>query len=468
MNIKLSPKILKGVIKAPASNAPLRHPYGCHLPLQGRQDLVSLRPQILKGVIKAPASKSEAHRILICAALCDEPTQVHNLNLNNLNDDIRATINCLKALGAEFEFEDDFILVKPINKVNINNTPELDCNESGSTLRFMLPVACALYDKVKFTGRGRLPERPLDDLLSVMKSHGVSFSDDKLPFETQGKLRAGEFKIRGDISSQYITGLLLAMPLLNDKAKITLTSSLKSADYVNITLKVLQDFNININNNLKLKSPSAAFWLAAGALGCDFKSPGIISVGGDWSSAAFWLAAGALGCDVSVSGLDLKSEQGDKRILDLLKQFGAEIIIDEDNIKAKANKLLASNIDIDATPDLLPILAVVAAYADGESVFYNAARLRLKESDRIKSACEMINSLQICEARELDDKLIVKGSNFRNLRGGFVNGFNDHRIVMSAAIAAVRCENEVIISDCDAVNKSYPKFFEDYNNLTHL
>ena len=440
---------------------------------------IKLSPKILKGVIKAPASKSEAHRIFICAALCDEPTQVHNLNLNNLNDDIRATINCLKALGAEFEFEDDFILVKPINKVNINinNTPVLDCNESGSTLRFMLPVACALYDKVKFTGRGRLPERPLDDLLSVMKSNGVSFSDNKLPFETQGKLRAGEFKIRGDISSQYITGLLLAMPLLNDKAKITLTSSLKSADYVNITLKVLQDFNININNNLKFKSSSAAFWPAAGV----FKSPGIISVGGDWSSAAFWLAAGALGCDVSVSGLDLKSEQGDKRILDLLKQFGAEIIINEDNIKAKANKLLASNIDIDATPDLLPILAVVAAYADGESVFYNAARLRLKESDRIKSACEMINSLggekslqlcekslQLCEAIELDDKLIVKGSNFRNLRGGFVNGFNDHRIVMSAAIAAVRCENEVIISDCDAVNKSYPKFFEDYNNLMHV
>ena len=411
---------------------------------------IRLSPKILKGVVNAPASKSEAHRILICAALCDEPTKIYNLNLSNLNDDIRATVNCLKALGAEFEFADDFILVKPINKVNINNTPELDCNESGSTLRFMLPVACALYDKVKFTGRGRLPERPLDDLLSVMNAHGVKFSGYKLPFETQGKLRAGEFQIRGDVSSQYITGLLLAMPLLKDEAKITLTSSLKSADYVNITLKVLQDFNINIDNyacnNLK------------------FKSPGIIRVGGDWSSAAFYLAAGALDCDVSITGLDLKSEQGDKRILDLLKQFGAEIIINEDNIKVNYDKLLASNIDIDATPDLLPILAVVAAYAEGESVFYNAERLRLKESDRIKSTCEMINSLG-GQAQELEDKLIVKGSNFRNLRGGVVNGFNDHRIVMSAAIAAVKCDNKVIISDFEAVNKSYPKFFEDYNNL---
>ncbi|MBR0044097.1 MAG: 3-phosphoshikimate 1-carboxyvinyltransferase, partial [Synergistaceae bacterium] len=272
----------------------------------------------------------------------------------------------------------------------------------------------------------------------------------KLPFETQGKLRAGEFQIRGDVSSQYITGLLLAMPLLKDEAKITLTSSLKSADYVNITLKVLQDFNINIDNyacnNLK------------------FKSPGIIRVGGDWSSAAFYLAAGALDCDVSITGLDLKSEQGDKRILDLLKQFGAEIVIKDGNVKAVYDKLLASNIDIDATPDLLPILAVVAAYAEGESVFYNAARLRLKESDRIKSTCEMINSLG-GQAQELEDKLIVKGSNFRNLRGGVVNGFNDHRIVMSAAIAAVKCDNKVIISDFEAVNKSYPKFFEDYNNL---
>ncbi|MBQ3626588.1 MAG: 3-phosphoshikimate 1-carboxyvinyltransferase [Synergistaceae bacterium] len=411
---------------------------------------IRLSPKILKGVVNAPASKSEAHRILICAALCDEPTKIYNLNLSNLNDDIRATVNCLKALGAEFEFADDFILVKPINKVNINNTPELDCNESGSTLRFMLPVACALYDKVKFTGRGRLPERPLYDQLSVMNAHGVKFSGYKLPFETQGKLHAGEFQIRGDVSSQYITGLLLAMPLLKDEAKITLTSSLKSADYVNITLKVLQDFNINIDNyacnNLK------------------FKSPGIIRVGGDWSSAAFYLAAGALDCDVSITGLDLKSEQGDKRILDLLKQFGAEIIINEDNIKVNYDKLLASNIDIDATPDLLPILAVVAAYAEGESVFYNAARLRLKESDRIKSTCEMINSLG-GQAQELEDKLIVKGSNFRNLRGGVVNGFNDHRIVMSAAIAAVKCDNKVIISDFEAVNKSYPKFFEDYNNL---
>ena len=456
---------------------------------------IRLSPKILKGVVNAPASKSEAHRILICAALCDEPTKIYNLNLSNLNDDIRATVNCLKALGAEFEFADDFILVKPINKVNINNTPELECNESGSTLRFMLPVACALYDKVKLTGRGRLPDRPLDDLLSVMNAHGVKFSGYKLPFETQGKLRAGEFQIRGDVSSQYITGLLLAMPLLKDEAKITLTSSLKSADYVNITLKVLQDFNINIANsecstpqdcyvcgNLKFKSPevirvggdlphsgfpselSAAFYLAAGALGCDFKSPGIIRVGGDWSSAAFYLAAGALDCDVSITGLDLKSEQGDKRILDLLKQFGAEIVIKDGNVKAVYDKLLASNIDIDATPDLLPILAVVAAYAEGESVFYNAARLRLKESDRIKSTCEMINSLG-GQAQELEDKLIVKGSNFRNLRGGVVNGFNDHRIVMSAAIAAVKCDNKVIISDFEAVNKSYPKFFEDYNNL---
>ncbi|MBR1602095.1 MAG: 3-phosphoshikimate 1-carboxyvinyltransferase [Synergistaceae bacterium] len=416
---------------------------------------VKIAPKILNGVINAPASKSEAHRILICAALSDKKTKIYNLDKNNLNDDINATVNCLEALGAGFEFKDNYVIVRPINKILASDKPHvLNCNESGSTLRFMLPVACALYDQVEFTGKGRLPERPLDDLLSVMKSHGVSFSSDKLPFVTHGRLNAGEFKIRGDVSSQYITGLLLAMPLLNDNSKIILTSSLKSADYVNITLKVLRDFNIEV------KASDNSYETAHKG----FNSPEVISVGADWSSAAFYLAAGTLGCDVSLSGLDVNSAQGDKKILELLKDFGADVYINEDKIAVNKNKLIAQQIDIDATPDLLPVLAVIAAYAQGETVFYNAARLRLKESDRIKSACEMINALG-GQAEERPDALIVRGSNFNKLTGGFVNGCNDHRIVMAAAIAAVNCNNEVVISDCEAVSKSYVNFFEDYKRL---
>ena len=416
---------------------------------------VKIAPKILNGVINVPASKSEAHRILICAALADKPTKIYNLDKNNLNDDIEATVNCLEALGAGFEFEDNYVIVRPIDRMlACDKPPVLDCNESGSTLRFMLPVACALYNQVEFTGKGRLPERPLNDLLSVMKSHGVNFSNDKLPFVTHGRLNSGEFKIKGDVSSQYITGLLLTMPLLNNNNKIILTSSLKSADYVNITLKVLRDFNIEVK-------ASANVYEAAHK---EFNSPESISVGADWSSAAFYLAAGALGCDVSVGGLDINSAQGDKKILELLKTFGADVCINEDKIKINFNKLIASQIDIDATPDLLPVLAVIAAYAQGETVFYNAARLRLKESDRIKSTCEMINALG-GEAEERPDALIVRGSNFNKLSGGFVNGCNDHRIVMAAAIAAVNCEHEVIISDCGAVSKSYINFFEDYKRL---
>ena len=416
---------------------------------------VKIAPKILNGVINAPASKSEAHRILICAALSDKNTKIYNLDKNNLNDDINATVICLEALGAGFEFKDNYVIVRPINKILASDTPHvLNCNESGSTLRFMLPVACALYDQVEFTGAGRLPERPLDDLLNVMKSHGVSFSSDKLPFVTHGRLNAGEFKIRGDVSSQYITGLLLAMPLLNNNSKIILMSQLKSADYVNITLKVLRDFGVEVslNNNIYEIADKK------------FNSPEVISVGADWSSAAFYLAAGALGCDVTLKNLDVNSAQGDKKILELLKDFGADVYINEDKIAANKNKLIARQIDIDATPDLLPVLAVIAAYADGESIFYNAARLRLKESDRIRSACEMINSLG-GQAEERPDALIVRGSNFNKLSGGFVNGCNDHRIVMAAAIAAVNCNNEVVISDCGAVSKSYINFFEDYKRL---
>ena len=417
---------------------------------------VKIAPKILNGVINAPASKSEAHRILICAALSDKKTKIYNLDKNNLNDDINATVNCLEALGAGFEFEDNYVIVRPINKMLVSDKPHvLNCNESGSTLRFMLPVACALYNQVEFTGAGRLPERPLDDLLSVMKSHGVNFSSDKLPFKTQGRLNAGEFKIKGDVSSQYITGLLLAMPLLNNNnSKIILTSQLKSADYVNITLKVLRDFGVEVslNNNIYKIADKK------------FNSPESIRVGADWSSAAFYLAAGALGCDVSVGGLDVNSAQGDKKILELLKDFGADVYINEDKIAVNKNNLIAQQIDIDATPDLLPVLAVIAAYAQGETVFYNAARLRLKESDRIKSACDMINALG-GQAEEQPDALIVRGSNFNKLTGGFVNGCNDHRIVMAAAIAAVNCNNEVVISDCGAVSKSYINFFDDYKRL---
>lgn len=434
---------------------------------------VKITPKILSGNIAAPASKSEAHRILICAALAGDKASEIKIN-TNLNDDINATIDCLRALGAEFNAKNNIIKVIPVNKNKIPERPVLDCRESGSTLRFMLPVAAALCDNAVFKGSGRLPERPVNDLLKAMSEHGVNFSNEKLPFETNGKLKSGKFFIAGDISSQYITGLLLALPVLDDDSEIILTSPLKSADYVNITLKAMNDFGVNVKLNKNIYEIASYN---------KFKSPEDISVGGDWSGAAFFLAAGALNAEISVSGLDINSAQGDKKILEFLKNFGAKVEIKNNNITVSPGKLKAQKIDIDATPDLLPILAVVAAFADGKTEFYNGARLRLKESDRIKAAAEMINSLggranskSSCIAEELPDGLIIHGEKFLDnlnldLNLKRVDGFNDHRIVMAAAIAASRCSSEVIISGAEAVKKSYVNFFEDYNKLkgsTHV
>lgn len=453
---------------------------------------VKITPSKLSGSIAAPASKSEAHRILICAALADRPVEIYFNSA--FNDDIKATIGCLEALGAGFDFNNKnnkiIIKVTPIDKNNKNkNKITLDCHESGSTLRFMLPVAAALCENVLFTGSGRLPERPVNDLLDVMSEHGVNFSNKKLPFETHGKLQSGEFFITGDVSSQYVTGLLLALPLLNSESRIILTSPLKSADYVNITLSVLKKFGIEIKLSqniykLKIKSPHS---------GCldlpEIKK--IIKVGGDWSGAAFFLAAGALNAPVTVGNLDINSAQGDKKILEYLEKFGAEVNINQDKITVSPKKLKAQKIDIDATPDLLPILAAVASFADGKTEFFNGARLRLKESDRIRATAEMINSSG-GYAEEKSDGLIIHRGNFQHVsasscfdsvrlnieydkfaspsgvRTMLVDGFNDHRIVMAAAIMA-SCgknkNNEVIITDSQAINKSYPDFFNDFKNL---
>lgn len=415
---------------------------------------ISLNNKKLSGVVNAPISKSEAHRLLICAALSDNPTKLF-LGSGELSEDIYATINCLRSLGAGINFtSENTLTVAPIK--NISECPELDCKESGSTLRFMLPVAAALCERVKFTGCGRLPERPVKELINVLKNHGVNFSSEHLPFEVSGKLQAGTFEISGSVSSQYISGLMLALPILKENSTIKLTSALKSSAYVDITISALKKFGVDIeasNNTYKISGSQK------------FLSQEIISVCGDWSSAAFFLAAGALGGPVSVSGLNLNSPQGDKKVLDVLKNFGADVKIFDDVITVSQSEKSQSQhfeIDIDPTPDLLPILAISAACSGHEVNFFNASRLRLKESDRITATASLIRSLG-GEAVEKPDALFINGR--KKLLGGVAHGFHDHRIVMAAAVAGVKCPREVIITDAESTRKSYPEFFRDYKSL---
>ncbi|NLA04453.1 MAG: 3-phosphoshikimate 1-carboxyvinyltransferase, partial [Firmicutes bacterium] len=349
-----------------------------------------IEPAPLRGTIEAVPSKSAAHRLLILAALADAPTQISPAQGSA---DTRRTLACLQALGAGFESRRGAVLVTPVDAPN--PAPLLDCGESGSTLRFLLPVAAALGMGGRFHGGGRLPERPLGDLVDAMRKQGVSFSREKLPLEITGRLKPGEFALPGSVSSQYFTGLLLALPRLPGDSVIRIHGELESSAYVEMTLAALRRFGVNVFRS------GDSFRIPGGQ---KYSSPGEVKVEGDWSSAAFFLAAGALGGPVTVTGLDAASLQGDRAIVPILKRFGAFVEISGERVTASGGKMRGGDIDFREIPDLLPVLAAVAASAEGVSRFTGGARLRFKESDRIASTAALLRSLG-GGAEELSDGL---------------------------------------------------------------
>jgi len=412
--------------------------------------IATISPAPLSGEVAAIPSKSDAHRLLILAALSVGET---HLLMGQRSEDIDATITCLSALGAEISTLPDGVLVRGIERAAEN--PLLDCGESGSTFRFLLPVAAALCEHARFTGAGRLPERPIGELMRAMQAHGGRFSNERLPFETTGKLAGGAFSLPGNVSSQYLTGLLLALPLLGQSSQICLTTRLESAAYVEITRGAMRRFGAEV-------SLENGVYSLMGTRG--YASPKTLQVDGDWSNAAFFLAAGALGRSVCVTGLSLDSPQGDKAILTALRGFGAAVEAKESAVTISPAPLVGCELDVGETPDLLPILAVLGACASGETRLVNAARLRLKESDRLASTSAMLRTLG-GSVTELPDALVIQGG---RLKGGTADSCRDHRIAMAAAIASIRCEQDVCILGADAVNKSYPAFYNDFNGLGGL
>ncbi len=404
-------------------------------------------PANVTGKIKAISSKSDAHRLLICGALADAPTKVY---CNVMSKDIAATVDCLKNMGAKIEVDGDIITVNP-NK--FNEKAELDCGESGSTLRFLLPVVSALGIDTTITGHGRLPERPISPLKEEMERMGVTFhTGSQFPLRLTGQLQAGEYEILGNVSSQFITGLLFALPVLDGDSTIKLIPPVESRSYLNITLSALRKFGIEIQEEENL-------YIIKGNQ--KYISPKEITVDGDWSNSSFFLCAGALSeTGVTVTDLDVNSPQGDKAILKVLENMGSDVKINGTEITVKKNKLNAITVDASDIPDAVPIISVVAALCEGETQIINAGRLRIKESDRIKAIKNMLIAVG-GKAEETADGLIIKGK--EKLHGGKIDGCNDHRIVMSASILSNFCDAEVEITDAEAVNKSYPHFFEDYN-----
>ncbi len=406
-------------------------------------------PAEISGKIKAISSKSDAHRLLICGALADVPTKVH---CNVMSKDIAATVDCLKNMGAEIKVDGEIITVIP-NR--FNEKAELDCGESGSTLRFLLPVVSAVGIDATITGHGRLPERPISPLKEEMERMGVTFHNgNKFPLHLTGQLQAGEYEILGNVSSQFITGLLFALPLLNGDSKIKLIPPVESRSYLNITLSALRRFGIEIKEEENL-------YIIKGNQ--KYISPKEITVDGDWSNASFFLCAGALSeKGVTVTDLDINSPQGDKAILDVLRKMGADVQVNGTEITVKKNKLKGITVDAADIPDAVPIISVVASACEGKTRIINAQRLRIKESDRIKSVVDMLKSVG-GNIEETDNGMVIQGG--VELKGGTVDGCNDHRIVMSAAILSSICKSDVTITDYKAVEKSYPYFFMDFNQM---
>lgn len=409
---------------------------------------MKILPSKLKGEINIIASKSYAHRLLICAALSDSPTRI---KITSLNDDIRATIKALSAFGTKVEIDKSTITVTPASPVKTHAF--INCMESGSTLRFMLPVAAMICKYSMFIGSGKLPNRPILPLIEVMRQNGAIVKNDRLPLSVSAKLKGGIYKLGGDISSQFVSGLMFALVLAEGDSQIHITGKLESKLYVDMTIKALMDFGI------KIKAESYGYYIKGGQ---KYKSPGTASVEGDWSSAAFFLAAGALSGPVTVLGLNDDSLQPDKKIVDYLKQFGAQVEAQNNRITVTKKELHGINIDISQTPDLFPILSIIASVSTGRTVFSNCKRLRYKESDRLESTYKMLKSLG-ADAEIVNDSMVVNGINC--LKGSVVDGFNDHRIVMSAAIASLICDSPVTINDENAINKSYPEFFEHFTKL---
>ncbi|MCL2070204.1 MAG: 3-phosphoshikimate 1-carboxyvinyltransferase [Treponema sp.] len=423
------------------------------------------------GTVRAIASKSEAHRLLLCAALASAPPAGECfVACPDRSEDIDATARCLEALGAELRYENEGFFVRPIGtkaglEKNAGQTERrvLDCGESGATLRFLLPVCGALGLAVSFDMKGRLSKRPLSPLIEEMAAHGCALSrPTPARLDCEGRLSHGSYTLPGDISSQFVSGLLFALPLLNGDSVLRVTGALESRPYVDMTLDALRLFGFRVLEEEACDdgSPLHVFAIPGGQSG---SAPPRVRAGGDWSNAAFWLSAGAIGKGaITCTGLDPASRQGDRAIVELLEAFGAHVSRKPDAVTVSPGALRGTDIDAGNTPDLVPVLAAVASVAEGKTTIRNAGRLRIKESDRLRTVTELLSSLG-ADIMETEDGLVITGK--KSLAGGETESYGDHRIAMCAAVLSSVCDGPVVIRDAQAVRKSYPGFFEDFSAL---
>lgn len=405
----------------------------------------------IRGTAVAPPSKSAAHRALLCAALAGEGS----VSGVGGSEDMRATLGAIRAMGPAIRRQGDTVTVAPGTECGQEEPVAVDCRESGSTLRFFIPVFAAMGRRCVFTGCGRLPERPLGVYEECLPAHGIAMKKRdgySLPLEISGQLEPGLFELPGNVSSQFISGLLFALPLCGGDSDIRLTAPLESAAYVDMTADAMREAGVTVEQ-------TADGWKVPGK---QRYRPQSYLVEGDWSQAAFLLAMGALGGEIALTGLRLHSRQGDRAIVPLLRRFGADISASPEGVRCRKSELHAIEIDASQIPDLVPVLAVLGSFARGTTVIRGAARLRLKESDRLAAIADCLRRAG-GKIKETGDGLLVEGA--QDLPGGVtVPGYRDHRIVMSMAVAALKCGRPLTIENAESVNKSWPEFFDVYTS----
>ncbi|MEG2017243.1 MAG: 3-phosphoshikimate 1-carboxyvinyltransferase [Clostridium sp.] len=414
---------------------------------------IIIKPKRLSGNVTIPPSKSLGHRGIISASLSKGISKITNVQFSK---DIIATIEIMKQLGAKIEINKDELVIDGANIfLNTSEQLQFQCNESGSTLRFLIPISLIKDGEYIFHGKGKLVSRPLTSYYEIFEEKGLQYHTEEggLPLRISGSLKSGIYRLRGDISSQFITGLLFALPLLKGNSKIEVTTKLESKGYIDLTLEVLKSFGIKIENEaykvFKVK-------------GSQSYMPGDFRIEGDYSQGAFYLVAGAIGSDIKCEALRKDSLQGDKVIIDILKKMGCKFEETDEFIKSLPSRLKGIDIDVSECPDLVPILGVAASLAEGTTNILNGKRVRIKESDRLFATASELNKIG-GRIIELEDGLIIEG--IEGFKGGEVDSHNDHRMVMALAIAATRASGDIVINDPMAIEKSYPNFFEDYKKL---
>lgn len=452
---------------------------------------VEITPAPLCGKVFIPPSKSAAHRLILGAALAKGTSRVEPACHSK---DIDATLKAAAALGAEITEQNGAFYITGIGGCPQSGSPvTIDCGESGSTLRFLLPIAAALGRTVTFTGHGRLPQRPMREMTELLRRHGVQCSADLLPITVTGRLNPGVFKISGAVSSQHLTGLLLALPLIGPNSSAELTTPLQSAGYIDLTVQALAEFGVTVTAHNGVYQTTGSYRAKA------------VEIEGDWSQASFYLAAAAMGARLQLTGLNPRSAQGDKAGLALFAKFGVQPVWQGQTLQlekapqplngekaesTQSNRAASSRetngptanspnngptatresantaeavrtIDCRNIPDMVPALAAAAMFATGQTVLTHAERLRFKESDRLATTAAAVNALG-GKAEQTADGLII----YPVLpKGGQVCGANDHRIVMAFSVAAAYAAGKTQITAAEATEKSYPGFFKDFTNL---